>query len=186
MPHWSARLVPYLVASTLSLAPQPALAQSGPVSEYQLKAVFLFNFAQFVDWPAAAFTDPQSPLVIGILGDDKFGNSLDQTVRGERVNDRPFLVQRYTKLDEIGTCHILFISQSERGRLDQIITALQGRNVLTVSDADGFALQGGVIQFVTENNKIRLDINLEAAKAAGLTISSKLLRPATIVTPEKR
>jgi hypothetical protein len=181
----SARVLSYLVAGAVTAAPQPAFGQSAPVNEYQLKAVFLFNFAQFVDWPAAAFTDPHAPIVIGVLGDDKFGNSLDQTVHGEKVNDRPFLVQRYSRLEDIGTCHILFVSQSESSRLGQIIGALQGRNILTVSDADGFAEHGGVIQFVTDHNKIRLDINLEAAKAASLTISSNLLRPATIVSPEK-
>jgi hypothetical protein len=159
-------------------------AQSGSVSEYQLKAVFLFNFAQFVDWPPAAFPDPRTPLAICVLGDDQFGSNLDETVRGEKVNDRPLVVQRYRRLDDVRGCHILFVSRSENDRLVQIVTALQGRNILTVSDAAGFALHGGMIQFVTDKNKIRLDINLEATKAASLTISSKLLRPATIVAPD--
>jgi hypothetical protein len=83
------------------------------------------------------------------------------------------------------TCHILFISQSESKRLEQIVAALKGRSILTVSDSDGFTRYGGMIRFVTEKNKLRLRINLEAATAANLTISSKLLRPAEIVTPGK-
>jgi hypothetical protein len=186
MTRRSVRVLSYLIAGAVTATPRPAPAQSGPVSEYQLKAVFLFNFAQFVDWPAAAFADPHAPLVIGILGDDRFGNNLDETVRGEKVNDRPLVVERYRRLDEVGTCHILFVSPSENERLDQIVAALQGRNILTVGEASDFALRGGIIQFVTEKNKIRLDINLEAAKAASLTISSKLLRPATIVASERK
>jgi hypothetical protein len=178
------RITLYVVASSLAVARHQVRAQSAPVTEYQLKAVFLFNFAQFVDWPPAAFPDSHSPLVICILGDDRFGGTLDATVRGEQVNDRPLVVQRYRRLDEVGACHILFVSQSENDRLGQIVNALRGRNILTVSDAPDFALRGGMIQFVTDKNKIRLDINLDAAKAASLTISSKLLRPATIVAPE--
>jgi hypothetical protein len=175
-----------MAAGALVVSPNPTPAQSAPVTEYQLKAVFLFNFAQFVDWPPATFPDPHTPLVIGILGDDRFGSTLDETVRGEQVNDRPLVVQRYRRLDDVGTCQILFVSQSENDRLDQIVSALRGRNILTVSDAPDFALHGGMIQFVTDKNKIRLDINLDAAKAASLTISSKLLRPATIVSARSK
>src|ERR1700689_3034419 len=82
-----------MAAGALVVSPNPAPAQSAPVTEYQLKAVFLFNFAQFVDWPPATFPDPHTPLVIGILGDDRFGGTLDETVRGEQVNDRPLVVQ---------------------------------------------------------------------------------------------
>ncbi len=183
LPVWSGRVIRSLIAGALAIVPNPTRAQPAPVSEYQLKAVFLFNFAQFVDWPPAAFPDPQAPLAICVLGDDQFGNNLDETVRGEKANDRPLIVQRYRRLDDVRGCHILFVSRSENDRLAQIVTALQGRNILTVSDVAGFALRGGMIQFVTDKNKIRLDINLDATKAASLTISSKLLRPATIVAP---
>lgn len=153
-------------------------AQTAPSGEYQVKAVFLFNFAQFVDWPPKAFAEPQSPLIIGVVGDDPFGRYLDETVRGEKANNRPLVVQRYHRLGEIKTCHVLFISRSEAERLEQILTGLRGRNTLTVADIDDFALRGGMIQLVTEKNKIRMRINLEAVKAANLTISSKLLRVA--------
>jgi uncharacterized protein DUF4154 len=157
-------------------------AQSAPTPEYRLKAVFLFNFAQFVEWPASAFSEADAPLVIGVLGDDPFGAYLDETVRGERVNDRPLTVRRYRRVEEIGACHILFITRSEQGHLDQILDSLKGRSVLTVSDFVGFASHGGMIGFATEQNRIRLRVNLEAARAANLTISSKLLRPAQIVS----
>jgi len=154
-------------------------------SEYQLKAVFLFNFAQFVEWPRDVFPEPRSPVVIGILGEDPFGSSLDETVRGEDVDSRPLVVQRYRSPDEIRACHILFVSRSEAAHLDQIVMSLRGRKILTVCDAEGSARRGVMIRFVTEKNKIRLRINLEATKASDLTISSKLLRGAEIVTSGK-
>ena len=177
---------PWIVLFVLLFSSGPSLtAQAAPSAEYQLKAVFLFNFAQFVEWPTEAFPQEHTPLIIGVLGEDPFGAYLDETVRGEKVNDRPLAVQRYRRVDEIKTCHILFISRSEGDRLEPIFASLRGRNTLTVGDAVGFAQRGGMIRFVTEKNKIRLRINLEAAKAAHLTISSKLLRPAEIVAPGK-
>lgn len=151
--------------------------------EYQLKAVFLFNFTQFVEWPPQAFAEANSPLVIGVLGNDPFGSYLDETVRGETVNGRPLTVQRYNSAEEIKNCHVLFISRSEAARLPQILTGLKGKSILTVSDADSFNREGGIIRLATIANKIRLRIALETAKAANLTISSKLLRPADIVAP---
>ncbi|MGH8528018.1 MAG: YfiR family protein [Gammaproteobacteria bacterium] len=157
-------------------------AQTVPAREYQVKAVFLFNFAQFVDWPPQAFADAQTPLVIGVLGRDPFGAYLDETVRGETVNNRSLLVQRYGRVEDINTCHILFISRSEADRLEQILARLRSRNILTVADAEGFALPGVMIRLVTVENKIRLRINLEVAQAANLRISSKLLRTAEIIS----
>ena len=151
------------------------------VSEDQVKAVFLFNFSQFVSWPAEAFARPEAPLVIAVLGVDPFGENLDAAVRGEHVGDRPLEVRRYRSLADIKDCQILFINRSETARLPEIVAALRGRNILTVSDADDAAKLGVIIQFVTENNRIRLRINASAARADGLTISSKLLRPAQIV-----
>jgi hypothetical protein len=177
----------WIVASAVALFPVPGLAaQTTRAAEYQVKAVFLFNFAQFVDWPAEAFPDSDTPLVIGVLGDDPFGGVLDQTVRDERVRGRPFQVRRYQSVDEIKVCHILFISRSEGARPAGILAAVKPRPILTVSDADEFAERGGMIRFVTDRSRIRLQINLEAAAAAGLTISSKLLRLAEVITPPGR
>jgi hypothetical protein len=150
-------------------------------TESQVEAVFLFNFAHFVEWPAAAFPSPAEPFVIGVLGSDPFGSRLDEAIRGEQLNGHPLVVRRFQNPAEIDRCEILFIDRSESGRLRSILTALDGRNTLTVSQADGAAERGVMIQFVTDKNRIRLRINVESARAAGLTISSKLLRPADIV-----
>lgn len=154
-----------------------------PAGEYQIKAVFLFNFAQFVEWPPEAFANPQSPIIIGVLGRDPFGKYLDEAVAGETANQRPLRVQRYRRVDEIKDCHILYISSSEDERLDQILARLRGRSILTIGDSEDFALRGGIIRFITRRNKIRFRINLPAAKAAKLVISSKVLRTADVVAP---
>jgi hypothetical protein len=168
------------IAAALLLG-RPAAAQTVRAAAHQVEAVFLFNFAQFVYWPAEAFADSQAPLVIGILGVDPFGSFLDETVRGDTVGGRPFEIRRYRGIEEIKNCHILFISRSEADRLEDMLAALKDRPILVVSDDDGFALRGGMIQFVIERSRIRLRINLEAAQAARLLISSKLLRSAEIV-----
>lgn len=158
-----------------------AVAAAAPVSEYQLKAVFLFNFAEFVEWPAAALPQADTPFVIGVLGKDPFGATLDEVVRGETVNRHPLAVERYRDVAGIRDCQILFIPAAEMAHLDAILAALKGRSVLTVTDADGPVPRGVVIALVRHDNRIRLRIDLEAAKASNLTISSKLLRPAEIV-----
>jgi hypothetical protein len=150
--------------------------------EYPLKAVFLFYFAQFTDWPTNAFDKPDSPLVIGVLGDDPFGAVLDDAVRDETINGRKFIVERYRRVEDINTCHILFISQSETKRLDKIVENLKGKSILTVSEIDGSAYRGVCMRFITENNKIHLEINTDALQAAKLTMSSKLLRVAEIIS----
>ena len=160
---------------------QRTVAQSTAIPEYRVKATFLFQFTQFVDWPGDAFASPQTPLVIGILGDDPFGSFLDETVRNEKADGHPLSVERYSRLEDIRNCHVLFVSRSEANRMPEILAAVKGRSTLVVGDLNGFADRGGMIQFVTEESKIHLRINLAAAKAAKLTISSKLLRPATVI-----
>jgi len=176
----------WFVMSALLFAGAPELPAQTEISmEYQVKAVFLFNFAQFVKWPASAFSGVEAPLTIGVLGDDPFDAFLDKTVQGEKVNGHPLVIRRYRNIENVKNCQVLFISRSENKRMEQILADLKGRNILTVGDMEGFVKNGGVIRFVTEENKIHFRINLEAAKSAKLTISSKLLRLAEIVEPGK-
>jgi len=151
-------------------------------SEYQIKAVFLFNFTHFVEWPAQAFTTPNEPFVIGILGEDPFGARLEDVIRNERVGEHPLIVRRFRKPDEIGDCQILFMDRAESANLGQVAASLDHRGILTVSELEASADHGAMIQFATENNHIRLRINADAARAAGLVISSKLLHLAEIVS----
>jgi hypothetical protein len=157
-------------------------ARSQTVSrEYPLKAVFLLNFAQFTDWPTNAFDAPDSPFVIGVLGDDPFGDVLDEAVKDEQVAGRKFVVERYARVEDVKNCHILFISQPETRRLDKILDDLKGKPILTVSDIENSDYRGVCVRFITENNKIRLRINTDSLKAANLVMSSKLLRVAEVV-----
>lgn len=155
-----------------------------PASEYQVKAAYLFNFGQFVEWPAQSYPSPTAPFVIGVVGRDPFGKTLDDVVRGESLGGRQFVVRRFKDADDIDACHILFIARSETGRLDQALDAARGRNVLTVTDIEGAELRGAMIVLVNQDNRVRMRINLSAARASNLVISSNLLRPAELVNNE--
>jgi len=167
------RLSALLIASVAVAAPAP--------SEYQVKAVFLFNFTQFVDWPAQSFSDARAPFVIGVLGRDPFGSALDEAVRGESVNGRPLVVERYRSVTELKPCQILFIDRSAGIDANERLESIRHQGTLTVSDSDAPRLPGVIIRFLSEGKKIRLRINVNSARDAGLTISSKLLRPAEVV-----
>ncbi len=170
-----------VIAAALAVAYAAVCAAATAPGEYQVKAVFLFNFTQFVEWPAAAFPDDNTPFVIGVLGKDPFGAHLDEAVRGERVGARPLIVERYESLEKIGEPQILFVGDLMAERPAELAAALAGRNVLTVGDAQSRTGRDVVIGFISDRNRIRLRINLKAAQDAGLVISSKLLRPAEIV-----
>jgi hypothetical protein len=187
-----ARPLPLVMALLLgagvssSQVPVQAQAQQATTPEYELKAVFLFNFAQFVEWPATAFEGPESPLIIGVLGPDPFGASLEEAIRGETVQGRAIEIRRFTRADEIVTCHILFVGRTDGTGLEGVLTQLKFRPILTVGEAEAFARTGGMIGFVSERNRIRLRINRGAADAANLLLSSRLLRSAEIVTTGAR
>jgi hypothetical protein len=161
-----------------------ANAWAQPATEYQVKAAYLFNFGQFVDWPARSNEPPGSPFGICVVGKDPFGQTLDDVVRGESLRGRQLVVRRFRDVREIDDCRILFIARSEADRLDQTLQALRGRNVLTVTDIEGAERRGAIIVLVNHDNRIRMRINLSAAKASNLVISSKLLRPAEVIGHE--
>jgi hypothetical protein len=174
-----ARTVRALLMVVVSLLIYVSFPAQGQVSrEYQLKAAFLLNFAQFTEWPTNTFPSSNAPIVIGIIGTDPFGKILDDTVRNETVNGHPLVVQRYERLEEVDACHVLFIPRSESRQLDPIVNQTRGKPILTVSDIEGSAFRGVMIRLVTENNKIRIRINTESVAEAHLTLSSKLLRVA--------
>lgn len=156
-----------------------AFAQQGKPGEYQVKAVYLFNFAKFIEWPADAAK--RESFDICVLGRDPFGPVLDSTLTGEKIDNLQPLVRRISSVREASNCEILFISSSEGARIKQILGSVEKRGVLTVSELPEFNNGGGMIQFVVQDNKIRFSVNLTAAEKAGLTISSQLLKVATTV-----
>ncbi len=154
------------------------LASSG--REYKIKAAFLLNFLKFIEFPAEAFSSSDAAFVLGILGTDPFGDAIEP-LAGKRVKGRTIRIDRFKDLGQVTACHILYISDSEKDKLVDILQEAKGRAVLTVGDADQFARKGGIIGFVTFQNKIRFEINMTAADQANLKISSKLLKLAKII-----
>ncbi len=176
-----------LVAGALASAnpSDKAATRPSPAAEHQLEAVFLFNFAQFVDWPAEAFRVPGAPLTIGIAGADPFGSYLDRLVAGERVGGRRLAIRRLAAGDNPAGCQILFLAGTGSRELFGVLARVRGSPVLTVGEAAGFARAGGVIGFGLEGGKLHLTVNLKAASDQGLVISSKLLRLSTIVRTDR-
>jgi hypothetical protein len=182
------RLRILIVALSISLSWAPgAFAQSpdsSESSEYLIKAGFIFNFAKFVEWPSNAFTQPDSPIEIGILGTDPFGTIIDKIVQDKKIGTRGFIVKRLkwgADVKELRECKILFVGASERAHMDELVQIVKGLPILTVGETPGFAERGGVIRFVLEDNRVRFEVNVVAARQADLTISSRLLTLARII-----
>jgi hypothetical protein len=155
-------------------------------SEYLIKAGFIYNFAKFVEWPSAAFADADSPIVIGVIGVDPFGPLIDRIVEDKKIGSRGFVVKRFRwgkDLKDLKDCKILFVSPSERGHIDEILQLVRGFPVLTVGETPGFAERGGIIRFTLEDNRVRFEVNVQAARRADLNISSRLLTLAKIISP---
>lgn len=142
--------------------------------EYQVKAVCVLNAARFVSWPTAAFGSADSPLVVGILGDNPFGSSLEEVVKGETVQQRRIVV-RQVSLKEAPTVQVLFISHSERDHIGRILQALDDSSVLTISEIERFTQSGGMLGLTLVDGKIRFEVNADAASRARLKISSQFL-----------
>jgi hypothetical protein len=150
-------------------------AQDAPPSEYQVKAAFIFNFAKFIEWPPKSFARPDTPLTIGVLGDNPFGANLEETLKGKTLNNRALVAKHCQNIDEAKTCHVLFVSASESKRVPEILGELGKSSILTISDTERFTREGGMINFFREGNVFRFEINDQAARNAGLKIASKLL-----------
>ncbi len=149
--------------------------------EYELKAAFLYNFINFVEWPSHSFPDEGFPIGIGILGQSPLGEILPKADL-RPLKGRDVVIKKLKHGDDIRGCNILFIPSSEKDHLKEILDKTRKRNILTVSDMKGFSQMGGIITFIQMNNQIRFELNLEAAQEAGLAISSKLLNLAIIVS----
>ena len=159
-----------------------AYAQSPTAGEYQIKAAFLYNFAKFVEWPASSFHDGSAPFQICVMGRDPFGEVLLDITREKTVNGRKLEVGTVADLEHARTCQILFVASSVKMPMQQIIEGLRGASVLTVGDTKGFVEQGGMINFVLQDDRVQFDVSRTAVEQAGLKISSKLLSVAKVVS----
>lgn len=182
------RIAALLLIAALSLRASSAPASASVAAgEYQIKAAYLHHFAQFVEWPQSVLA-PGAPIVIGLIGDDPFGRAIDDVIAGRRANGHPIVIRRLRWNDSVGGCQMIFISSSELQHLGAVLDSVRGMAVLTVADIDRFASRGGMIELVTLENRVRFDINADAAAEAHLRISSKLLQVARVLrgTAEER
>jgi preprotein translocase subunit Sec61beta len=150
-------------------------SRSQSVNEFQIKAVFIYNFTQFIQWPEKSFGPSQNEFVIGILGENMFGKFLEESVAGEKYGSRPIVVKYFSTPAEIGNCQILYV-----GAFPDVNKIVSNKPVLTIGEQKDFMDKGGLLRFYKEDNKVRIEINPAAASGVGLIISSKLLRLATI------
>ena len=162
--------------------------------EYKIKAAFLYNFIQFVDWPEGKTTGQNDPIILGIIGEDPFGDSFEP-IKNKQTKGRKSFINRFegieklkksddkgkSKIDSLRKCHLLFICSSEKDHLTDIIKLVDEHGVLTVGETSTMLKSGGVINFLVDENKVRFEINLSAAKQEKLKIRSQLLRLATRV-----
>ena len=172
-----------LILITAAVVTLSALGEERKLGEYEVKAVFIYNLAKFIEWPDKSL-DNSSTLTLYILGDDPFESDLD-AIRDKLIKGRRVVVKQIDSTDALKNAGILFISSSEKERLRDILKSISGLPILTVGDTKSFAQRGVMVNFYLENSKIRFEINLEAAKLAGLKISSNLLRMGTIISPPK-
>jgi hypothetical protein len=149
-----------------------------PSTEYSIKAVFLYHFTQFVEWPEAAFPAPDAPFVIGLVGKNPFGSALHGVVAGESVGRHPLAVRSVDDITAEFRCQILYFTEEGEDLLD--LRRLRTAPVLTVGESDSFYKKGGMIQFVIARRRVRLKVNLEEARAHSLEVSAKLLRVADV------
>jgi hypothetical protein len=180
-PHGRARVARATLCAAVALAAvwggHGLNGDSRRPTEYQVKAAYLANFAKFIEWPPGSITDDH-PVPVCIVGQDPFGPVLDAALNGESVDRHPLVPRRISAIRDADGCRILFISASEPV-IDSVIASVERMPVLTVSDMPGFLKHGGIIEFVLEANRVRFEINLAAARTAGLNLSSELLRVAT-------
>jgi hypothetical protein len=142
--------------------------------EYQVKAAYMFNFAKFVDWPTQAFNGATQPIAFCVLGRTQLGPALYDMLSGKVVDQRPLVFRELTDSKDADTCHVLFIALDKK-HMRQTLDEVKSLSVLTVGEAEDFTNLGGIVRFVLDGGRVRLEFNLDAAANAKLHVSSKLL-----------
>lgn len=147
----------------------------------KLRAAYIFNFIQFVEWPERAFEDSSDPIIVGVFSGSRLTAALTEIVRGEMINDRPITVRELSRPDQAVGCHVVVMWLAEEAIITRVLTSLKGSPALTIGESDGFAERGGAINFFVTQNKLRFSINPAVIKTNELKVSSRLLRLGTIV-----
>ena len=184
------RLIPASLAAALILfltlllfaLPTGQASEAKVFREYEVKAAFLYNFVLFTDWPASSFPNERAPIVVGILGKNPFEDYLQRTIAGKTVNRRPLTLKTCRTVAEARSCHLLFVSASEKTNVPGIIQELGDASILTVGDTEDFATRGGMINLVVSGQTVLFQVNRDAAVRAKLKINSQVLELAEIVS----
>ena len=183
--HTIAVVIVLHALALLWAAPSNAGAAAGaaaaPAREYEIKAAFLYNFTKFVDWPARTFANADAPIVIGVLGDSPCVQALERLIKDRKVNGRTIVVRRIASAAEAKVTQLLFVGSAQEAQFAGLEPAIESLPVLTVGESPGFETLGGAIEFVPQGDKIRFEINIDAAEHAGLKISAQLQKLATVV-----
>jgi len=166
----------------LAQAARSFAADPQTLTEYQIKAGFFFNFTRFVDWPESAFVTASSPILVCILGETPLTDLVTNVALGKVVNGRAVSIRRVKASDDLRQCNLLFISAEEERHTAEILASLKKTNTLTVGETPGFAQAGGMINFSIQENKVKLELNLEATTRAGLKVNSKLIAVSRLVS----
>jgi hypothetical protein len=174
-----------LLCLLLAVSGERSRAQSND-AEYQVKAAFLYHFAQLVDWPADALTGTDNSLFLCTLGEDPFQGALEGTIGGKAIGTRVIRVRHLKQPEEMHSCQIVFLGKFQSKRIPMLLVDLHNAPVLTVGETADFLGEGGMICFLLEANKVRFAINLDAAESAKLKIGSRLLILAQNVVGESR
>jgi YfiR/HmsC-like len=175
--NWrSIRCVAILAIFSLVLADGTERTKAQTTAEeYRVKAAFIFHFAQLVDWPPETLTSTDNSLVLCTLGEDPFQGTLEGTVAGKTIGNRVIRIRHLGEPKDMQACQILFLGKVQSKRMPMLVTTLHNAPVLIVGETAGFLEEGGMIRFLLEEDKVRFDINLNAAESARLKIGSRLL-----------
>lgn len=171
------------LAAGLAVCPGLRAEQRTSTSEDDIKAAFLYNFTKFIEWPPAAAAD--EPFRICTAAEPAFGSAVDRIIAGETVQGRAIVRLTPATPEAARACQILFLGRLENDRAERWIAPVRGAPVLVVGESRGVWERGAAINFVLEDNRVKFDINTEVTVAAGLSVSSKLLRVARAVFPKR-
>lgn len=162
-------------------SPPRAGAPDQPFPENQVKAAFLYHFTKYIEWPPQVFASAHSGIVLGHLASDPFRGAVEEVIEGRLVDGRALVWKKFDQPPRGGECHVLYIGSDDESRMKQALAKLRAEPILTVGDSEAFGRAGGIVWFRVSGNRVRFAINLDAARRAGLQISSRLLGVATVV-----
>lgn len=184
---WALWLAGLLGFAILGVGPASSCwsAEAPVLREHALKAAFLYNFTKFVEWPTNSFRDTNAPFVVAVVGNSPCTAELEKIAKERKLNGRNIIIRAVTDVESIQDAQALFIAASADSRLKDWLAAVRGRNVLTIGESELFWKQGGTINFLIEGEKIRFEINMDQAEAAGLKVSAQLQKLAKTVLRKK-